>query len=390
MPAEVNQTQNEVEQFIRLCLQSRWSPVAQRQAAHLAGSGQVDWAEFDSRVHTRRLKPLLYSILRDQNFIPAKTLQAFRTAYDITARYNLYLFSELKRVLLRANDQAIRVLVLKGAALAQTVYAAPGERPLRDVDILVPRDQVPRMENILQGLGYRTDRVEVRSGANLAYECEVLFVKTNPLLSQMEIHWSLIDSPFYQENISTDWFWQTARPLSVGGVPTMMMGAEAQTLYLCAHSFLHHGGDDWLWLHDVAQVIRFYQAEMDWHALMQHAQTLDLVIPLQKILPIVAQDWGAPIPSDMLERIRALPVRPMETRVVQWLTAPNLPRSQRFWHDLVSLPEWSARWSFALSNIFPTHAYMHQRYHISNPRLVPLYYVYRWGRGISHFVSRRL
>lgn len=378
---------SEVDQFIRECLASEWHSDARHDLSGAIAAGAVDWTTLVARARAQRLAPLLYPILRAQTGVPGDMLQALRSTYEQTARYNLFLSGELNRVLERCEPEGIPVLLLKGAALSRTVYRDPARRPLRDLDLLVRREHVPRVEDMLKASGYTAHRVETQPGAALEYENQRMYFKTAPMLSQIEIHWALIDSPFYQQTRTSDWFWQSAQSVPVGKLPALTLGAEAQTLYLCAHLVLHHGGADLLWLNDVAQVIRVYSQAIDWTDLLRHARELDLVLPLQTILPVVARDWAAPVPPEILAQVRALPVGPAEARVSSWLSARDRPPAQRFWHDLLSLTDWRQRYAFAVVNLFPSREYMQQRYHITDPRLVPLYYPYRWWLGIRRAVS---
>jgi hypothetical protein len=121
---------------------------------------------------------------------------------------------------------------------------------------------------------------------------------------------------------------------------------------------------------------------MDWEELLARAQACDLVLSLQGILTQVADEWGVPVPSDVLARLQAMPVSEAEAQVVAWLTAARRPVAQRFWADLASMPNWRRRLRFALVNLFPSPAYMQERYQIPHPLLVPLYYPYRWLLGL--------
>ena len=82
----------------------------------------------------------------------------------------------------------------------------------------------------------------------------------------------------------------------------------------------HHVHLKLLWLHDLAEVIHFHASELDWNQLLLQALAYELVIPLQETLPTIAQEWGAPIPEDVLEQCMALSVSPDEARAFAWHT----------------------------------------------------------------------
>jgi len=55
---------------------------------------------------------------------------------------------------------------------------------------------------------------------------------------------------------------------------------------------------------------------------------------------------------------------------------------RRFWSDLRAIPGWRQRLRFARTHLLPSAAYMRRRYGIAHPLLLPLYYPYRWLRGL--------
>ena len=47
-----------------------------------------------------------------------------------------------------------------------------------------------------------------------------------------------------------------------------------------------------------------------------------------------------------------------------------------------SMPDWRQRLHFARANVFPSADYMRQRYGVRHPLLLPIYYPWRWLRGL--------
>ncbi len=308
-------------------------------------------------------------------------------AYYETAVRNSLAFQELSHMLRRLAAEGVLAILLKGAALAETVYGNAALRPMADLDILVRREDVPTVLGVLAASGYAATGVEPHAGAAVAYESQVMWRKPGPVETLIEIHWSLFDSPYYQHKLPMDWFWQTARPVRMGDASALVLGPAAQVLHLCAHLWLHHRGEGLLWLHDVAEVIVFYQGQIDWGEVLARAQAYDLVLPLQQVLTRLVGEWDVPLPGDVLEQLHALRASPAEGRVFTWLTAEHRPVARRFWIDLASLPGWQQRLRFAWTNLFPSPDYMRSRYRIPHPLLVPVYYPYRWFLGLRSALS---
>src|SRR5205085_4579678 len=104
-----------------------------------------------------RLGPLLWGLLSQDPFkasVPPDTLAALRMSAMTTAASNMNLQLQLDRVLAALAKETIPVMLLKGAALIETVYPSVGLRPMEDLDLLVPRSLVQQAYEVVETLGY--------------------------------------------------------------------------------------------------------------------------------------------------------------------------------------------------------------------------------------------
>ena len=280
----------------------------------------------------------------------------------------------------------IPVIVLKGAPLAEAVYGNIALRPMDDIDLLVHEADVPATLCALAELNYEAMHAEAHDGDHLAYENEIMLRKRGTEGVLVEVHWSLFDSPFYQHRLPMEWFWQTALSTQIDGANARTLGPEAQVLYLCGHALLHHGtgGETRLiWMHDVGEVIAHYGERLDWEELLSQARACDLVLPVQRMLTRLGDNWHVPIPPPALAKLRGLKPSRQEERVFRWLTAGRRSVARRMWIDMASMPDWRQRLRYAWRALFPSPAYMQHRYRIPHPILLPLYYPYRWLVGLK-------
>jgi hypothetical protein len=378
--------------FTLLCLRARWDPAALEAARALARECPPNWDAWHAAVQVEALTPVLYRVVHGQALVPAAVEERLQVDYYQVVRRNLLIFRELGRVLRALAEEKAAVVLLKGAALAETVYGNLALRPMVDLDLLLHRQDMPVAVQVLTKLGYGLTETETQAGAAVAFENEIALHRPGPLDTTIEIHWSLVDSPHYQHKLPMAWFWETAVPVQVDGAGALTLGPEPLLLHLCAHLALHHRGQGLRWLHDIAEVLHFFESRLDWELLLAKAVEYDLVLPLQQIVPRVVEGWGAPAPAGALERLRRLEPSPEEVRVFKWLTADERPVAQRFWADLASTPGWSQRLRYGLGNLFPSPAYMRQRYGVRHGLLLPLYYPYRWLvglRGAARLVGGR-
>jgi hypothetical protein len=399
--------------FVLLCLRGRRQPECRTAACGLAHSGDIDWDGVQTLAKDEGLEPLLLSVLGGQGVLPAAVEARWR---QVTFRYagrNTLIAQELADVLQQLGGAGAPAIVLKGAALAVTVYEEPSLRPMTDLDLLLRRDDVPRALQALQAAGYETPVPELGLDGALEYANELVLHRPGGLEIPVELHWGLFDSPFYDRRELEAWLWETAVPgamvpgrgealpttLERSNVETLerwgtspqrarILGPEAQILHLCGHRALHHAGQGLLWLNDIAEIVAHYGDRIDWGMLARQAETFDLVLPLREALPRVAEGWGAAIPAATRARLQAAPVSPGEARAFRWMTEPDGGVALEVWSDLAGLSGPAGRARYLVKKLFPSPAYMRQRYSVEHAALLPLYYPYRWWLGLRSARAR--
>lgn len=376
-----------VSQFLRLCLRGRWDPTALQTARTLARHSELDWDALREVAHNEALGPLLYQIVRDQNVVPSFVEQDLRKAYCNNACCNTLLLGELTKVLHHLATEGVDAIVLKGAALAEIVYGDIAVRPMRDLDLLIRQQDVPVARKVLAAIGYTPAHIEMQTGFNGEFRNEETLYKPGIVDTYVDLHWRLVSPTYYQRTLSCDWFWETALPTRIGNTPALVLGHEAQVLYLCAHLLLHHGGQGMLWLHDVAEVLTLYQAQIDWEQILIRSQAYNLLLSVRQILTQVADEYHAPIPANVLEQLHILHPSGDEVQVFTWRTAKHQTMALRLFTDVAGMADWLHKLHLAWSTLFPTRVYMQHRYCIFHPALIPLYYPYRWLRGLKRMPS---
>lgn len=363
----------------------------------LAGhSDQVEWASFAppdwerlgkvAQVHG--LAPLLYYTLNTTGWLeqaPGSFRSMLQAAYYRTTARNTVLYQELGRILAALQQAEIPVVVLKGAALACTLYPEIGLRPMVDIDVLVRDEDVERAIGCVRHLGYRN----LISGKYPVYKYHVA-LKGGPHQSIMvELHWTLIYSA---QNI--DWFWEQTGPWGGwcsgagehGGIERTKPSAiawsppplsprcltpTAHLLYLTAHLILQHGGEgaQLLWFYDLHLAISQWGAALDWDKLLAQARKLRWEPALYTALQTTHRYFNTPtIPPQILAPLEKVKSVDLAT-----------PRMTYTWNTLVGL-KWPAHLHFLFSIVFPSRAYLRWRYHLTwlPSWLWPLYYPYRW------------
>jgi hypothetical protein len=128
----------------------------------------VDWHVVTGLARHHRLSGQLATALQGHSGareslgpIAARLLRERDERHDFYETEVLPQIEELSHAL---TPRAIRPTLLKGTALIATGLFSAGERPMADIDIMVDREQIDEVSDVLLGLGYRS-RVDARTRA---------------------------------------------------------------------------------------------------------------------------------------------------------------------------------------------------------------------------------
>ncbi|MDX2170755.1 MAG: nucleotidyltransferase family protein [Deltaproteobacteria bacterium] len=370
------------EAFVRACLRLRVAPASLAAAQAAAAALDGAWDAVRAIADAERLGPLLHASAGSRGLLPPALAAHVHRRYRESALRNRLLFDALTSCARALRSAGVPVIVLKGTALAATLYGDAALRPMVDLDLLVHPRHRGVARQVLERLGYVASRPEVHPGALIEHESEIDLQKPGAVPTHVDLHWGLFDSPHYQHRIEPEWLWRTAIALPLGSETVQGLAPAPLVLHLSGHLMLHHGGHGLLWWHDLSEVVVAHADRLDWEELLARARRYDLQLVLRRVLTELAVQWQAPVPPAVLAALQRCEPRPQEAWLFDRLAGAPRPAGERFWTDLVSTVGWGARWRFAVAHLFPTAAYMRQRYAIRHPLLVPLYYPYRWWRGI--------
>ncbi len=153
-----------------------------------------------------------------------------------------FLRRPLAELLSACQEAAVELIVLKGAALAETVYPRPSLRPFGDIDVLVRASDACRAQAVLSELGYVAD---ADAWADLAAgrSCEVNFFRNaahEPVV--IELHTDLLNNALLRPQVFLDHggLWRRSRAACLAGENARVLGPEDQILHLCLHLAGHY------------------------------------------------------------------------------------------------------------------------------------------------------
>jgi hypothetical protein len=203
---------------------------------------------------------------------------------------------------LQALDRAgLETLVLKGAALAFTVYDRPELRPFGDVDVLVESPAAPEARSILVAAGWRPLRPVTASSFPLRHSLGL----TNEAGARVDLHWHALAECC--EADADRGFWLRAERRRIGGWPTRVLSPPDQLLHVAVHGLRWSRPPSHHWIADAVMILRRAGPTLDWDVLVEEARLRQLAYQMGDALDIVGRVAPADGPARAAARLRAMP-----------------------------------------------------------------------------------
>lgn len=329
-----------------------------------------------------------------------------KLAVDILKMYhtemlqNLFLEHELPKILHAFREANIPLMVLKGPALAYTIYPRPRLRTYHDIDVLISPQDLSQAHELLTQMGYafyEEFRANVIDNKRTGYN----YLKKHAA-SWLEVLIELHTAPHPSE-IGTQFdvavLWEKAQPLEIQGESVLTMDPVNHLLYLCWH-YRFHGFTRLLWLYDLVMMVRATDAAMDWDTLVQAAQDQRLATTLYYCLSWCRDLFGVDIPAQVFTRLRPpwvcrlIVERIAMPETAKALTVPNF-QGRRVLARRVMVDSVADLFKAGWRTLFPSRATIGRRYmeHSRLPwQLFFLYYfIHSWiilAKGCHHLLRR--
>jgi hypothetical protein len=204
-----------------------------RELAELARQ-PLDWRFVGALAEREKLLPVLWNRLGAYaRSLPGAEAERIRRQAAVIEFRMAVAETVLGEVIRRLAAAGIPVMLLKGAALATTVYGSFAARPMGDLDVLVPPDQANRAWQLLVDAGWRK---EFEGGAAFYEGHHHLAALVDPkgLGIVLEIHRAILppSGPFLLDEAE---LWRDATAVPLGTNEALVPSREHQLLHLCAH-----------------------------------------------------------------------------------------------------------------------------------------------------------
>lgn len=313
-----------------------------KHIGHQLVHANLDWDRVAERACQHGIAPLVYYNLQRlgvTSVIPKDAVDELERSYYGNAARNTLLYQELNKVLKALKEIGSEIIVLKGAALAETVYSNRALRPMSDIDLLVRKEDLPRVENHLVAMGYLLHQHPRPKEWLKEHDYHLAFIKneTTPIEIHCEIHWH-IERPSRPFKIDIEGMWERALAAKIAGVEALVLSPEDLLLHLCLHTCKHKltffGPRS---LCDISETLRYHGQAIDWGQVQNRSYQWCINQYVYLTLHLAKELLGAAVPEPVLASLKP---EDFDARLLDWAkeemledkgSSPIFPDLLRVW-----------------------------------------------------------
>lgn len=247
---------------------------------------KIDWDSFLEKARINGVSPIVSLRLNEvkKHFpdVPSGISENLRNDYYLNAAANTLIFEELKIVLNAFKEGGPPLIVLKGAALASTVYNNLALRPMADVDLLVKKEDLFRTDERLKALGYRpSDKSADDMNISSSYLTSLDYRNSSQYSSSFHVHWHFVNSTVPNESyinyVKMENIWRDAEKADIAGVETLVMAPHHLIIHLSEHALrVFHSASKFSYFCDINEAVNYYGPRLDWNKLVDESRRFHL------------------------------------------------------------------------------------------------------------------
>jgi len=354
----------------------------------------IDWDCFLEKARENGISAIVYlklnEIKKDCPNIPSIIFEELKNDYYLSATKNTLIFEELGKILEAFKKAGLQVIVLKGAALASTVYGNLALRPMSDVDLLVKKEDFLSIDEQLKILGYRPSDMSAHDvDLSSTYLTTLDYRSSAENSPSFHIHWHFVNSTIpnesYIKNINIEKIWKDAQKTKIADVESQMMAPHHLLIHLSEHALrVTHSLSKFCFFCDINQVINFYQARLDWEELIKDSFKFNLNRMVYSSLYFTFKFLGTQMPEDALLKLRPERLSLGEKIFMNSVSNNNHFPGLSYFVHLSMNKGLLKKMKFVGRTFFPPRQIMAQRSYIPRSKVSYIYYIHRINKVFSH------
>jgi hypothetical protein len=290
-------------ELLLYCSRIEITPQQKQTIRQFLGSSSLNWQMVIDSAHYHNIAPLLYWNLNQLNWegVPEEMRSQLSLAFQANLNHNFLVTSTLIKVYQYLRENGINTIPFKGSLLATKIYGNIALRRIRDVDLLVRKEDFLQVKQLLVKQGYypydRLNLAQEKLRLQTNYEDALVNAETG---IKIDIHWGF-NPPYFACNIPIDDIFQRGRTIEIGQIKLPDLAPEDLLLVLC----LNGAKDGWFELQRVCDITEFLKThpDLDWQELWQRSVRANCARILLLGLELARLFFQVSIPEQMSREI---------------------------------------------------------------------------------------
>lgn len=255
---------------------------AQHQMLQEYCRGFDDWQGLLERAEREGMAPLLRKhLVESEANIPASARRSLNLLYKRHQKLSDVRLVVLEDMLRLFQQHGLTPILIKGTALCLTLYPDPSLRPMRDMDILLSKDEVGQAQELLREAGFEQSTSLIPPDH---HHLPSLYKNVDEVKVCIELHRGLYPNcpPYYPE-IDFRKLLESGQKISVGETDAFIFSNEETLHYLYQHGFRAPLTYETFKLINAADVIGYteqYFQVLDWGLIQEQFPILMKALPL--------------------------------------------------------------------------------------------------------------
>lgn len=311
---------------------------------------------------------------------------------ELTARSRAAIARELwrRRELLTVLDAlaqaGVHPILLKGTALAYTVYASPASRPRHDTDLLVRHQDLDAARDAMAAIGYVAP--PYCDGDFLFHQFVLTRDDRFGVEHVFDVHWKISTQSVFADLLTYDELAAHSLPVPALATHARTAGPLHALLLACVHPVMHHRNlERLIWLYDIHLLAsRVAAQDLDRFADMALAKGVGPICARE--LARARSRLGTSIPDHVILKLAS-----EGNEALSGYLQPGRRWHHEFLSNLRGLDRWSDRFRLMREVLIPSTRYMLGSYGLANQpygfALLPALYLHRNLRGLWNVMVGR-
>lgn len=189
----------------------------------------ISWKDVLEECKSHKIESLAYYGIHSNTLktIDKEALESLKKTTFMSGIWQLRHIENISEFLCEFNKQSIPVIVLKGLVI-RDLYPRPELRTMCDADLIVHKEDLDKVKNLLLNLGYTQ---------TVTSDKDLCFIRGN---TYVEVHWSIANEKnFNNIKLFEEEMWKNAMKVKVGNSEALSMCYEDLLVHICMHMAAH-------------------------------------------------------------------------------------------------------------------------------------------------------